>query len=87
MVVDRDDACRSGGQRVVELVADARLGAVAGELARQSADGATDDGGGQEWRGEEPDDEADAGAGLDALAAEVVAGLVDVHLALGVLID
>lgn len=42
---------------------------------------------GQERRGEEPDDEADAGAALDALAAEVVAGLLDVHLALAVLDD
>ena len=61
--------------------------AVARELPRQSADGGADGGRRQERRGEEPDDEADAGAGLDALAAEVVAGLLDVHLALGVLDD
>ena len=53
--------------------------AVARELPRQSADGGADGGRRQERRGEEPDDEADAGAGLDSLAAEVVAGLLDVR--------
>ena len=87
MLVDRDDAGRSGGKRVVQLVADAGLHAVARELPRQSADGGADGGRRQQRRGEEPDDETDAGADLDALAAEVVAGLLDVHLALGVLDD
>ena len=58
-----------------------------GELPRQCAGGGADGGRRQERRGEQPDDEADAAADLDALAAEVVAGLLDVHLAVGVLDD
>ena len=57
------------------------------ELPGQCAGGRADDGRRQERRSEQPDDQTDAGAGLDALAAEVVAGLLHVHLALGVLDD
>ena len=56
-------------------------------LPASAAGGGADGGRRQERRGEEPDDEADAAAGLGALAAEVVAGLLDVHLAVGVLDD
>ena len=61
--------------------------AVAGELPRQRAGGGADGGRRQERRGEQPDDETDAAADLGALAAEVVAGLLDVHFAVGVLED
>ena len=61
--------------------------AVARELPGQRAGGGADGGRRQKRRGEQPDDETDAAAHLGALAAEVVAGLLDVHLALGVLDD
>ena len=69
VLVDRDDAGRSGGKRVVHFLADAGLHAVSRELPGQRAGGGADGGGCQERRGEEPDDETDAAAGLDALAA------------------
>ena len=53
--------------------------------SHQSADCGADGGRREEWRGEEPDHEPDAGARRECLATEVVAGLLDVDLALGVL--
>ena len=61
--------------------------AVARELSRQSAGGGADGGRRQERWGEEPDDETDAGSGLGSFPAEVVAGLLNLHLALSVLDD
>ena len=60
--------------------------ALAGELADDAAGGGSDGRGREQRRREEAHDEADAAADLGALAPEVVAGLLDLHLALGVLV-
>ena len=61
--------------------------ALAGELACNPADGRTDGGRREQRRREEADDEADPAADLHPLAAEMVARLLNVCLAFGVLDD
>src|SRR5512132_770875 len=87
MVVDRDDPRRAGWQRVVHLLADPRLYALARDLADDAA-GRRSDGRGREERGrEEAHDETYSSADLDALASQVVARLLHRHLTLRVLGD
>ena len=88
LVVDHGD---DGGRTRLELLAEAALHAaldlVVHELADQTAGRGADGDGGQERRSREADEHADAAAPAEALAAEVVAGLADVDLAVRVALD
>src|SRR3954465_1614899 len=86
-VVDGDHAARAVRQRGVHLLGDPALEPVLCELPDGRAGDCPDRGRGQKRRREEPDDQADASAELGSLAAEVVTGLLDGHLALFVLLD
>src|SRR6266516_4243531 len=86
-VVDSDHASRARWQCVVHLLRDPALEPVLGELARHAAERRSDRGRGQQRRCEEADDEPNASADLEALATQVVACLIDLHLAFGVLLD
>jgi hypothetical protein len=74
-----------GGESGSELVPQTAVDFVFGELADQVADrSAHDDRCEQRWR-QESHDQPDATADLHALAAQVVAGLVDTDVAIGIL--
>ena len=87
VLVDRDDPRSAGWKRFVHLLADPRLEALARDLAEDRAACCSDRGRGEERRREEADDETDASAHLGALAPEMVARLLHLDLALGVLRD
>ena len=82
LVVDHGD---DGGCTRLELLAEAALhpalDLVVHELADDSSGGGADGDGGQERRSREADEDADAASPAQALAAEVVAGLAHVDLA------
>ena len=88
LVVDHGD---DGGRARLELLAEAALHAaldlVVHELADEAAGRGADGDGGEQRRSRQADEHADAAAPAQALAAEVVAGLADVDLAVHVALD
>ncbi len=79
LLEDRDDARRAGRDDVLDVLRDALLVVMLGELADQAADEAADDHRAEQRRCEEADDEAAGDADGGALEDVVVAALLDVH--------
>ena len=84
---DGEDGRHARLELLAEATLDAALQLVLGELADQRAGRSAHDHRGQHRRGDQTDEETDAAAPAHALAAQVVAGLVDDDLALLVFLD
>ena len=86
-VDDGDDDRGTRRELVTEACLDAALQLVPGEPADQAPGGGAHHDGGEHRRGEEAHDQADTTAPAQALAAQVVAGLGHLYLAVGMVLD
>ncbi len=83
----RDDDRGARGELVTKALLDAAVDLVLSELADQAAHRAADGNRCEQRRREQAHHQADATAPPQALAAQVVAGLGQLHLAVGVMLD
>ncbi len=86
-VDQRNDRGGADGQVLAEFLVQLGVDLLLRELADESADSTADDHGAEHRRVEQPDEDADATAPSQALAAEVVGRVGDLDVALGGMFD
>lgn len=87
VVDDRDDHRGARPELVTDLVLNAAVQPVPGELADQAAGRRADEHGPEQGRGEQADRDADAAAPAESPAPQVIAGLRHPHPAAGIVLD